>query len=313
MSGQRIALFVIAGLMIAGCVVTALAPMDRAASFEAVAQVFADAFRDVDQAGLQLTRVSIRDENELGTRLGEAMEKSYPMPGDLSRYVSEIGNRLAIDANRKGIFYRFRVLDSPTVNAFSLPGGYIFVYKGLIDKLDNEAQLAAVLGHEIAHVDLMHCIERYQYQLKLKQLKLPSEIGELADMARAIGVQAYSQQQELDADSHGWDLAVKAGYDPDGARAVMALFDQLATGGVAPSPRLPNSPVQEAAGALDQSLQDFFRSHPRNARRAQQLRELVAKRQSELSGRSFFLGKKNLRDRVTCLQRPSTDEIVKFP
>lgn len=310
MTNQRLALLLISGLMIAGSIVTTLAPMDRAASFEAVAQVFSDVVLDADQAGLQLTRVSIQEENEFGKRMGEAIEKSYPMPADLTRYVSEIGNRLALGVERKGIFYRFRVLDSPAVNAFALPGGYVFIYRGLIDKLDNEAQLAAVIGHEIAHVDLRHCIERYQYQLKLKEMKLPSDLGALADFARGIGSQTYSQQQELAADAHGWKLAVDAGYDPDGARSLMALLEQLY--GAPSQPRLPNSPVQESTGALDRSFEEFFRSHPPSARRAQALRELAAKERPRLESFAYCRGVSNLRDRVTCLQRRSPDEIVKF-
>lgn len=310
MTHQRLALLLISGFMVAGGVITTLSPMDRAASLEAVAQVFSDVMLDADQAGLQLTRVSTTEENEFGKRMGEAVENNSAIPADLTRYVSEIGNRLTLGVERKGIFYRFRVIDSPMVNAFALPGGYVFVYRGLIDKLDNEAQLAAVLGHEIAHIDLRHCVERYQYRLKLKEMKLPADVGALADFARGLGVQTYSQQQELAADAHGWKLAVDAGYDPDGARSLMARFEQLY--GAPVQPQLPNSPVQESAVVLDRSFEEFWRSHPPSARRAQALRQLIETQRASLVGREYCIGRSNLRERVTCLQRRTPDEIVKF-
>lgn len=311
MTNQRLALFLISGLLVAGSIVTTLAPMDRAASLEAVAQVFSDVMLDADQAGLQLTRVSLAEENEFGKRLGEAVENNSAIPADLTRYVTEIGNKVAQRVERPGISYRFRVIDSPMINAFALPGGYVFLYRGLINKVENEAQLAAVIGHEIAHIDLRHCVERYQYRLKLKEMKLPSDAGALADFARGLGIQTYSQQQELAADAHGWKLAVEAGYDPDGARSLMALFDQLYLRNPS-QPNLPNSPAQESAAAVDRAFEDFFSSHPPSARRAQALRELIESERTRLVGREFCVGRSNLHDRVTCLQRRAPDEIVKF-
>ena len=95
----------------------------------------------------------------------------------------------------------------------------------MLDFLKTEAELAAILGHEIAHVDLRHCIERYQYELSLKRIGL-SEVGGLIDVTRRLISVGYNKYQEVEADAYGTILSIETGYDPDATAAVFARLSK---------------------------------------------------------------------------------------
>ncbi len=294
----------------AGAVGASLSPVDRAASFGSVLEMWGDILRDVDAVPLQMVRVQEDTEMEFGAQLAERMQ---PAGASLSRenaYVIQVGNAVARGVKRQRIIYRFRVIDSPQVNAFALPGGYIFVYSGLLKALRDESQLAAILGHEVAHVDLRHCVERFQYELKMKELKLPEGAGALADAMRRVGAVAYAPYQEYEADAQGQWLAAEAGYDPTGgSNAMAALMELLEPGG---GVRQPRSPLGEATGAAVQGLSDFFRSHPRTDERARRLREVEQAYIAAHRGREYCRGAKNLADRVSCGFTRFDGEMVRY-
>lgn len=127
--------------------------------------------------------------------------------------------------------YKVTLLNSPTINAFSLPGGYIYVTRGLLALANNEAELAAVIAHEMAHIDSRHALQRQQ------QVVSASAVGKvIADMSRGPGsrkeavnfaraeVAKFSRQQELEADAIGIRIMAKAGYDP---RAAVTFLTSL--------------------------------------------------------------------------------------
>lgn len=262
----------IAGLMAAGMGVTALAPMDRAATFTAMSEAWMDVWQDAGQTAGRLTRMPTWREIEIGERLSQEVEAGQTMDAGDNAYVSAIGQRLVKHAKRQDLRWRFRVIDKPVVNAFALPGGSVYVYKGLLDALRDESQLAALLGHEIAHADLYHCADRFQP-------------GGLAAMA-------YSQNQERDADALGFEVAVKAGYDAGGAVRLMLLIDTLSESSRELRTR---SPVGEILGAAGAALGDYFRSHPRSADRASRLRAL-----RDAAPAGGCMGEENLRRRTPC-------------
>jgi len=99
--------------------------------------------------------------------------------------VNAVGAIVAQKVSRRGIRYRFHVIDSPGINAFALPGGQIFVTTGMMNFVQSEAELAAVLGHEMAHVDLRHCIERYQYEIHLRKAGA-GEAGAVVEVAHRL-------------------------------------------------------------------------------------------------------------------------------
>ena len=106
--------------------------------------------------------MSENQEIAMGKRYNAEVLKQIPVYSDneLQQYVQALGESLAKNSHRSNLIYRFTVLDSPDVNAFALPGGYIFIYRGLMAYLSSEEELAAVLGHELGHVTARHSVQQ---------------------------------------------------------------------------------------------------------------------------------------------------------
>jgi predicted Zn-dependent protease len=178
------------------------------------------------------------------------------------------------------------------VNAFSLPGGQIFVTSGLLSFLESEAELAAVLSHEIAHVDLRHCVERYQYRVALKKVGVPDELGWLAEVAYSLAVIGYSRDQERDADSLGERLTIEGKYDPNAATALFLRMGKRF--GAISAPRAA-TPAGEIGQAAVEALGSYFQTHPPSEERSRHMQEVA-----ERYGRGrFYVGKENLRRRIS--------------
>jgi len=164
----------------------------------------------------------------------------------LRQYVSEVGRRLArhVEPEYGDIKWEFITLESEIINAFALPGGKVFISRGLLEKLNNEAALAAVLGHEIGHVTARHVDER------ISQATLLSGLGQVAGAAAGGGESAAAQivplivgmggqgyllkfgrDQERESDMQGMKYMVRAGYDPAGAADVMQVLIDASEGG----------------------------------------------------------------------------------
>lgn len=161
----------------------------------------------------------------------------YP-DAELQRYVEEVGRRVARVSGRPHLRYHFRVLDSPVVNAFALPGGYIYVTRGLLAEINSEAELAAVLGHEITHVVCRDPVNRLSQQIGTQALllaALASPSSREFAMAGHLLIQSvmlgYSRQKEFRADAMGLEYAFRAGYDP---LAMARFLERLARRSWAP-------------------------------------------------------------------------------
>lgn len=158
----------------------------------------------------------------------DAKYKPYTVAA-VNNYVKEMGGRLAQNAARKGIKYEFYVVDSPEINAFAVPGGFVYVTTGIIKALEDEAQLAAVIGHEIGHIDRHHGVKKLQrYIIATQGLSFleglisggkEGQNIELAKIAASAGMQLLflknSRENEFEADEQGAYLAAKAGYAPN--------------------------------------------------------------------------------------------------
>jgi predicted Zn-dependent protease len=135
---------------------------------------------------------------------------------DLVAYVSAVGQRLVRVAPERPFSYRFQIVDQDAPNAFALPGGYVFVSRGLLTLANTEQELANVLAHEIMHVALRHAAAQQQRALGIPG---PFRIFSLATLLQ------YSRDQEREADRQGQDLAAKAGYDPRGMASFLEDLD----------------------------------------------------------------------------------------
>ncbi len=184
----------------------------------------------------QMNFISSAEEVTMGQDLSLEVEKEFEVYHDyeVAAYIDRVGQRLARVSDRPDIRYSFKVIKKDEMNAFALPGGYIYIYTGLLSELDDEAQLAGVLAHEIGHVTARHSTERlstmYGYQI-LAGLILGENPNMWAEMVANIfstgGFLAYSRKNEFEADKLGVWYSSSAGYDPAGVSELLGKLHSM--------------------------------------------------------------------------------------
>jgi predicted Zn-dependent protease len=297
----RISAAIVATLLSAGSAATWIGKPERDVSLTSVGELWSDVFRDADQLGLQLTRVSAKDEMALGDKMARGIVRASTTSPMWEVYVNAVGQSLVKHAKRTDIRYQFHVIDAPVHNAFALPGGQIFVYTGLLQSMRSETELAGVLGHEIAHVDLRHAIERYQYQMKVPG-------GELLKIAQGFMQIGYAQYQEIEADKSGLRMALATGYDPQGT---LDLFARVFRGSLS-NPVPPNTPIEELADLSASLLTEYFRSHPPTAERMRRLAGQIEEYRREHRGERLYRGVENFRRKTARAQQQYDGEFVRL-
>jgi predicted Zn-dependent protease len=153
----------------------------------------------------------------------------------LQRYVSDIGLRMAKISERPNLPWQFTVVDQPAINAFALPGGFIYITRGILPFLDNEAELAGVIGHEIGHVTARHSVQQYtrslggQIGLVGLGIFVPAArpFGDLAGTAMGLLFLRYGRDDELQSDQLGARYESVLGYDPAGVPAFLSTLGRL--------------------------------------------------------------------------------------
>ncbi|MBI1190452.1 MAG: M48 family metalloprotease [Tepidisphaera sp.] len=220
----------------------------------------------------QLNVLSRDEEIQIGTQGKAEMVKEYGgevAKADLRQYVTEVGMKLVKttavdDPTYQTLPWEFTLLDSDVINAFALPGGKVFMSRGLAVKLSNEAELAGVLGHEIGHVMARHTNERFADALKMQVGAglIDAIVGgniatTLTNNFGDIALKSYGRAQESEADSLGVRYMVRANYNPYGQQQVMELLDQV-TG-------------------KDGRPPEFLSTHPDPGKRAKAVAALIAK------------------------------------
>jgi len=175
---------------------------------------------------------------ELGRKASQEAERQLPLLNDrrVDSYLNSLGRRLADRAPGERYPYQFKGVNDATINAFALPGGFLYVHRGAIEAADNEAQLAGVMGHEIGHVALRHgtnqATKAYAWQLPLAAIGglvgSDSLGGVVAQLAAGFGVNSvllrYSRDAERQADLIGTQILYDNNYDP---RAMAQFFEKI--------------------------------------------------------------------------------------
>ncbi|MBM3242656.1 hypothetical protein FJZ31_40870 [Candidatus Poribacteria bacterium] len=182
-------------------------------------------------ANLSPGQILISDEQEvaLGKYIAQQFESKAKILDNptLTAYIDDVGQKLAEVCDRKDIKYHFKIVDEDIFNAFALPGGLVYIYRGLLQRIDNEAELSAVLGHEIAHIAARHCIMRVQAEYGYEMLKEllnglifqtreNENLQQVSDFAFAVTLQGFGRINEFIADSLGTRYAYRAKYNPKG-------------------------------------------------------------------------------------------------
>jgi predicted Zn-dependent protease len=193
----------------------------------------------------ELRLISEREEVSLGQQhyapLRQMQGGDYTLDPGLTRYVNEVGQRVARQSERPNLPYEFVVINSGVPNAWALPGGKIAVNRGLLTEFESEAELAAVLGHEVVHAAARHSARQMERTLLIQAGLIAVAVG--ASDSRYAGAivgsaalgamlisQRYSRSHELEADYHGMHYMKRAGYHPDAAVTLMETFVRLSEG-----------------------------------------------------------------------------------
>lgn len=149
----------------------------------------------------------------------------------LQQYVQELGEKLAKESHRPDLEWKFTVVDTDDVNAFATPGGYVYISRGIIPYLANEAELAAVLGHEIGHVTARHSVQQHSKSTVAGILGAAATIftgqpalGDLTNIAGAAVISGYGREAELEADTLGAEYLARTGYRPEAMIDVVAVL-----------------------------------------------------------------------------------------
>jgi predicted Zn-dependent protease len=216
----------------------------------------------------QLSLMSEAQEIEIGKQYDAEIRREMGVYNDpeLQRYVDEIGQRLARDSHRPNLPWTFTVVDQPAVNAFALPGGFIYLTRGILPFLTNEAQLAGVLGHEIAHVTARHSAQAYSRAtgagigVTLLSIFVPEARAFQGLTETAIGLLflKHGRDAENEADEFGAQYTAKGGWDP---RGVAGMLNTLAR-------------LDEASGSR-RGVPNWLSTHPAPADRVERVNALV--------------------------------------
>lgn len=233
--------------------------------------------RSTNEVTGEVQHISIEPDQEVALGLQAFPEMAAQFGGEIdhptiSEYVEAVGQRVVqqSDARRGPYQYDFHVLnDAQTINAFALPGGQVSITLGLLRRLKDEAELAAVLGHEIGHVVGRHGAEQLSKQQFAQTLvgaatiaafdpENPRATATNAAIAAAIGqlvTMRFGRQDELESDALGVRMMASAGYDPEGMRSLLEVLGQSSEGGGRPP--------------------EFFSTHPNPENRLARVDELI--------------------------------------
>jgi beta-barrel assembly-enhancing protease len=171
---------------------------------------------------IQLSNLSDRQEVTIGRQINQQLANSeFNIDRDRATtlYINRIGQRLAQESTRPNIPYTFQVIDDDTINAFATMGGFVYVNKGLMAGADNEAELASVIAHEIAHISARHAIQQ------MRQMAIASGLASATGLDRSRAVQIgvelalrrpHSRQAEYEADRLGLQMMGRSGYAQSG-------------------------------------------------------------------------------------------------
>ncbi len=233
----------------------------------------------------QFSLIGEQQEIAMGLQYDKGVTAEFGIYPDeeLQKYVQDIGHRMAAESERPNLPWQFKVVDDETVNAFAVPGGFIYMTRGILAHFNSEAQLATVMGHEIGHVTARHSVEQISRaqlaQLGVGVAMVASEefrkYSNLAELGLGVLFLKFSRDDESQSDGLGMRYLLRTGYDPNEAARVFEMLERH--GQVVGQARLP----------------EWQATHPSPDRRAARLREkiraLPAEQQTGTVNREAYL------------------------
>jgi len=186
----------------------------------------------------ELMLISENDDLAIGKQYAPEVQKQLggEIKNDtLQNYIDSVGQKIVKISHKPGWEYHFIAVDHNMVNAMALPGGYVFVTKGMLQKIETEAQLAGLLSHELVHIVARHSSAAISRQMSMSMLiagagiaaDLPADASRFAGIALQLIDLKYSRDQERQADLFGMDYMVRAGYNPHGVVELIQMLQEM--------------------------------------------------------------------------------------
>jgi len=223
--------------------------------------------------GVGCATMSEDQELKLGREAHGQFEAEFGGPikdEEIQKYVNAVGMDMVRYANRPKMDWRFTVLNSDQINAFAVPGGYIYITQGLLSRMSNEAELAGTLGHEIGHIAHRHSVRQIQKAQQAQGAAIGAGIlgavfgvegvGDLAGVVANLSLMSYGRDQEREADMSGLEFMSQAGYNPKGLVETMKVLQQAAAG---------------------QEPPEFLSTHPNPGNRIEYLTETIEEKYAQ--------------------------------
>ncbi len=260
-------------------------------------QVLGRPVQSLDRAFSRVIPIDSLDEKEFGEAIAARYAAANQGDAASGRYLQELVDQLAVFA-KKPFRYRVFLLPHAAPNACALPGGVILVTEGLLQVLGSEAELVAVLAHEMGHIERGHCLAAVKFQVLLQKLQAPS-LGKLADFAVGVMLRhAFSKTQENEADDYAFALILQTPYDPAAIGGAFACLQAYAVKGgrSTPEPRQAD-PVR-----------DYFMTHPQLVLRHDKYVQAARIWWQKNPETKRYIGVANLQRRESYYQHPRPDE-----
>jgi beta-barrel assembly-enhancing protease len=210
----------------------------------------------------EYTAYSEQDEIDMGTAADKKIQEEYKVV-EATAEIKKIFQKVASVSDRPGLNYTIRVVENKEVNAFALPGGFVYLHTGLIEKTESNDELACIIGHEITHICARDGVNQMQksilYSIPASILlqNRSAAIQNAVNAAFTLSMLKYSRTQELRADTHGVTYAYRAGYDPEGMITFFKKLQEI-----------------EESGSSSTTI-TFLRSHPNTEDRIENVREVI--------------------------------------
>jgi predicted Zn-dependent protease len=248
-------------------------------------------------------QVTTQQEVQLGADYSRQINQQLPLVRDQAtlQYVNNLGRRIAATADQRGIPYTFYVVNSDVVNAFAIPGGHIYINRGLIERADNESQIAGVLAHEIGHVAQRHSItqmQRAQNANTALSVVYGVLLGRNPGAIEQAGIQVgggavfagYTRDAEREADAVAVGYMVRSGYNPQG---MVQLFQKL----------------QQLQQRQPSTVERWFATHPSEQERVANTQAAISRTPGAQNANlvTDTRGFQSFRARVAALQPVPTD------
>ncbi len=237
----------------------------------------------------ELMLLSEQDEIKMGKEYDPQIVQMYGLYSDeaLTNYISEMGTRMGKVSHRPQLTYHFKIMDSPVINAFAVPGGYVYFTRGILAYLNNEAELAGVMGHEIGHITARHSAKQYsKAQLAQIGLGLGSVVSETFSQYAGLAAQGvgilflkFSRDNEREADDLGVEYSTKSGFDAGEMSNFFVTLNRM-------------------HGSGGGSLPDFLSTHPNPDDRVGAIQRYAKKLQTQSGSSDFKVNREKYLDMV---------------